>query len=354
MNNLMTPNWSVLALARFILAFIVFSGHIVSSLTNASNFLTFIGGFGGKAAVIGFFIISGYSIAASFEKKPKGFFFRRMLRIYPTYFGAVLLTIFVQVSSNGPTVIGDSTIYPDGVGKIIGNFFLTQMFLVKQLSFNGPLWSLSLEVFYYVMAPFLYFVPQRILVLLLFVSLSIWFVPKVFTPEPIYLVLSKFNALKYLWCWLLGFWLFFGVSMLKRYVIIAVVIYIYTFIDQIYGSVLNAVVVAVTIALIFFSGKVQCSPKVEYIFNFLGDLSYPLYLVHMPLIILAVSGFGWISDLKIVLFCMAGTLIIMYSFDKYLKNVVFRPILLRIFSSSRVAKYINKAFSKKIADGFTL
>jgi peptidoglycan/LPS O-acetylase OafA/YrhL len=45
-----------------------------------------------KAAVIGFFLISGYSIAASLQRSSKGFYRRRFLRIYPIYFFAIVTT----------------------------------------------------------------------------------------------------------------------------------------------------------------------------------------------------------------------------------------------------------------------
>ena len=40
---------------------------------------------GSYAAVLGFLFISGYSMAASFEREPGGFYERRVWRIYPVF-----------------------------------------------------------------------------------------------------------------------------------------------------------------------------------------------------------------------------------------------------------------------------
>jgi len=49
----------------------------------------------GMSAVISFLLLSGYSIAASYEKDRNGFYFRRALRILPLYVLTVVASTFV-------------------------------------------------------------------------------------------------------------------------------------------------------------------------------------------------------------------------------------------------------------------
>ncbi len=83
-------NWPVLALARFVLAFIVVSAHAVN-YTSAPGPLGLVGHFNPFNAVMGFLLISGLSIGKSILSVREGFFIRRVKRIYPVYMASILL-----------------------------------------------------------------------------------------------------------------------------------------------------------------------------------------------------------------------------------------------------------------------
>ena len=129
--------WSLLALARFVLASIVAVGHLYKIVG-----LAWIPGF---EAVLAFLLISGYSIGGSYGKEPAGFLKRRVLRIYPVYVGALALVCF-------------ATPQPFSVElawTLVQNLlFLNQV--TTQDSFIPAAWSLALEVWLYCLTPLLW------------------------------------------------------------------------------------------------------------------------------------------------------------------------------------------------------
>lgn len=93
-------------------------------------------------AVLIFFIISGYVIGASHFNKSfnfksvKDYLNKRLIRLYPMYFIALVISI----------VLGYSLVSKQ---QILGHLFFLQEFFVKTMASNPVLWSLSYEVFYY-------------------------------------------------------------------------------------------------------------------------------------------------------------------------------------------------------------
>jgi len=131
-------NWDVLALLRFLLALIVALTHDLGTYCPQTG-ITDLGTF---EAILGFLLISGYSIGSSIQKEPHGFLRRRMLRIYPVYLAAMLLTYFVQRDAL--------------TGPFIWIIFIDLLFLSQVIvrdSYVGPAWSLGLEVWLYCLAP---------------------------------------------------------------------------------------------------------------------------------------------------------------------------------------------------------
>ena len=137
-------------------------------------------GFGGENAVEGFYLVSGFYIAAILDKTYKNkrsFYLNRALRIYPMYFivcGFVLVlripmqnglaelfdfpfkTLIIPTFANLTLFGGDLVMFLQVNENIIqfGNFLnstppLYQLLLVPQS------WSLALELTFYLLAPFL-------------------------------------------------------------------------------------------------------------------------------------------------------------------------------------------------------
>jgi peptidoglycan/LPS O-acetylase OafA/YrhL len=112
-------------------------------------------------AVLFFFFISGFSICLSIKnempinkKAFNNYVYRRLKRILPLYYFAIVFTLLVGICSRQ---IGGNAAY--GIKNLIGNM----LFLQCSNSYagnwfapygnNGPLWSLSFEMFYYFLLP---------------------------------------------------------------------------------------------------------------------------------------------------------------------------------------------------------
>lgn len=339
MSASIAVNWSALAVLRFVLAWIVLAHHYEDFVPGglASVFAQF----GGNAAVVGFLLISGFSIAASIEKRPEGFLFRRLVRIYPMYLAALLMTLAVQryVVS---TAVGEPIFPADDWATIAGNLLLVQMFLCKALAYNGPFWSLSIEFSFYVLAPLFFLLPRKYLWLPIVFSGLVYTLPDQPDAGLGYLLLTKFNALRYLWAWLLGFVIYANRSRTMSVVGFGVCMVVLPQSDRDYISPVTLVTVGVSYLFLLWSQRFQVGKGLAKVFNFLGDLSYPLYLVHFPVAVLLTEGLGVRHPGLFYALCFVVSWLCIVVFDGVLKKVLFKPMFARFFASRAVKLAVGR------------
>lgn len=125
-----------------------------------------------------FFVISGYVVTLSVISRPQEerlaglarFFRRRCLRIFPIYYAYVAAGFLVAL------VLGQE-IYPAVTASLLGFVYNVARAAGAPLSPDWPvahLWSLSAEMqFYLLFGVALFFLPRRILVVLLFATLLV-------------------------------------------------------------------------------------------------------------------------------------------------------------------------------------
>lgn len=150
-------------LIRLLLACVVFAAH-AAELSGMSMLAPLRGILRSDLAIDGFFVLSGFLIFASYENSAtlKGYFVKRARRILPAYFAVVLLCAFglVFVSSLPP---GDY-FSADWLNYLAANLSMLN-FLQPELpgvfedhavsAVNGALWTLKIELMFYLSVPLL-------------------------------------------------------------------------------------------------------------------------------------------------------------------------------------------------------
>ncbi|WP_207429617.1 acyltransferase [Pedobacter sp. SYSU D00535] len=334
-NILTESSWAILAIVRMILASIVCIGHL-EYFTILPKGFTGILLLGGKAAVLGFLLISGFSIGNSYVKSARGYFKRRFLRIYPLYFFSVLFAVFLQSYLGSPYRLPYTTMVSAGGLTSLVNFFFLQGFASITIPYNGPLWSLAVEVFFYLLVPLLLRFP-RWLIYLIIVSSMISFnvVQKQF--------LFGHLAFIYCWAWLIGFLIGayrkYGEASLFFVFGIAIV-YTNRTITTEPLSWLTYFAVGIIIFYVSLS-NIAISKATVKVFNYLGELSYPLYLFHMPLYLLLYH----LGVRQAEIFCLLLiilTIPLNYVLDRKLRTAFWIPFTEFLADRGRIALQLLK------------
>lgn len=153
----------MLGLLRFTLALAVAASH--------ANFR--IAGFiPGVIAVIGFYLISGYVMAGLIRRhynqpaKAPAFYLDRALRLLPQYFTYLGLVLAWHLYTNTENYYLS---HAPTAGDIINNLLIVPL---NYYMWNGsehytlipPAWSLGAEIQFYLIAPFLLFLPKHLLI----------------------------------------------------------------------------------------------------------------------------------------------------------------------------------------------
>lgn len=158
-------SWSKLAVLRFVLAAIVALNHLAETMP--IGVLSAIPMLGTFEAILGFLLVSGYSIGVSYRKQPERFLWRRIRRIYPIYlFSLVLMGVVLATGHDA---------LPRAWEWLANLLFLNQ--LVVPTSIVAPAWSLSLEFWLYCLTPLLFMLSDRstkFLVVVSFVSFCVY------------------------------------------------------------------------------------------------------------------------------------------------------------------------------------
>jgi peptidoglycan/LPS O-acetylase OafA/YrhL len=323
--------WSILAGVRFILASIVAIDHLADY--TSLGWLSFVPLFGAFEAVFGFLLISGYSISISYAKQPQGFLLRRLYRLYPIYLAAMACTYvaFVLLKVRPPSVIY----------LAFNALFMNQLF--TDVSFVGPAWSLSLEFWLYCLAPLMMGLPMkrvRAIIWGSFASFVVYTILRTLLHLPYYSGLGYGGNLLFLaFVWLAGLRLarakgdataamrdigiIFGchialmvaiqiASRLKHHEICAF------FRDDLIVYIMEAA----TLFFVYWVFKTLVVPERPALhrsrfLRWIGDISYPLYLLHAAVYGIIGSYFGFKNPVLLYLAAVIFSALVYWSLDFY-------------------------------------
>ena len=274
----------------------------------------------GHEAVVVFFVLSGYVIsysAVTKDKTPGKFVISRLVRVYSVSIPVMLLTIFLDYSgaSIDPAPYEGNTPFNLPILRFLITFFLLNENWVSVQAFsNGPFWSLSYELTYYmIFASFFYFTGWTRRLLLAVALIAAGFRP--FLLLPIWLLGSwaYFETRSRTWSkvvhWSLfllaipGFWVFKAIPLNS--------IHVDTVTETLgWGvssyelahsrQVLSDYYLGIVLTLHFLGAK-NLGSQLERVLgwlrtpiNALADYTFTLYLVHYPIIffVIAVLGLG--------------------------------------------------------------
>ncbi len=304
----MNDEWAVLAGVRFLLAVVVVQYHYPAlplkfPLPWPQETLAMMDG---KAAVFGFFLISGYSIAASLDHRKEGFFERRFWRLYPLLLaGLAWAAVPYLFSVNGTITLGDAKPFPAGTPLgIASNLIALPYIIAPSLPTYGVTWSLTCEVLYYAAAPWLMRTKTAYIAGLVILSVVAYFVhARYFTsplPDNLYAVTPTILA----WIWLLGFLIYrhrptAAVHLAAAFVVFGVYIAMPNAFAPNTWFTLTTVLLALAIG-----NRVPLAAQLRPILLWLGDVSYPLYLTHMATFIVMYKLWGVWLERRLPLYCL--------------------------------------------------
>lgn len=282
-----TPHhWQLLAGARFAMAMIVVAAHVLTWATGTGVFSA-IARLGAFTAVLCFLVLSGYSIAHSVTKEPRGFYRRRVLRIYPLYVMAVLICL-VHYLILDPGVHGGpfNRLF---LLDLAGNLLFLQTYVAHPLGYNPVLWTLAVEVACYALAPILVRLKTQTLFKIAALSATA-FVLTAHYHKGYYAFQRGGVALLALgWAWLAGFIYYRCRSHPHAGAILIAAALALMNANALYNAKYSFLTMSIVLVLLVAGGALRLPSALGKVMSYLGDLSYPLYLFHGPVYLWAYN-----------------------------------------------------------------
>ncbi|WP_322030425.1 acyltransferase [Paraburkholderia sp. J76] len=255
----------------------------------------------GSAGVPIFFVISGYCIHRSgaarlnanpdFRLDARQFWLRRFVRIYPVLLAALLLTLAVDSISLSLVPVSHKI---NGIGA--RDFFVNLLSLQgvagKTYGSNGALWTLSLEVQFYLLYPLLFAVRRRFGFNVVLAAVALVNVVSALTLERHGIVVFT----SYWFSWMLGAWIaevrLRGSSGFRFAYLAAALFAVAGCVAFHFGQfgAFQLWACAFACYLVKALSRAAASPGVLHaLFSKVGDFSYSLYLIHLPLFVMLGS-----------------------------------------------------------------
>lgn len=283
--------WAALGGLRFVLAWVVLTVHV--QCFGPAPALTGFVELGSGAAVLLFFVISGYSIGHSYASHPDGFYGRRLDRIYPVYVFSLVLAAAVFIVY-GPAVSAGNILVesPRTPLPLLAHFGFLQGILVRPIASNGALWSLSCEVIFYLLTPAFARLPSRVLAIAATLSWCAFLWAELAMHVVYQRAIWGGPAVLTAWAWLGGFLLARDRNnlWLRRCLLVGGLGAVGAIQDD--AARLSPLLWAAGILLLCEAPSLKIPVRIAAAMSYLGELSYPLYAVHWPVLVMVLAAHG--------------------------------------------------------------
>ena len=302
-------------------------------------FISFFYNYGNRGVDF-FFIISGFVFAYVYlnERKftnLKVFFINRFARLYPLHFLTLIVIALLQFYSDKNFNNYLIHIFNDIYHFILNLFFVPAWGFEKGLSFNGPIWSVSVEIIVYFMFFFLIIniKKYRLLISTLIVFIFI-LSQKLFGDN--FLNFINLNLINCIILFFEGVLVYYLSKKIRnqKYLFFLGLIF---FAISVTGNV-KFYALFPSILLIFLSFENFIIGRLSVFFSFLGNLTYGTYLWHVPIqiilmIILKINNYDWSIISSKVFFLI------------YLLTVFLTSIVSYFFYERLTRNYLKKLYS---------
>jgi len=236
-----------------------------------------------------FFVVSGYcmGIAENHSKSPNNFIVRRLFRIFPPYWFSILLVILSALAVK--IITGTNSIpLPKNVSGVLATFFLYTTPLSHFKSINWVYWTLPFELFFYVIIFLVMFFPTRIKTIVLLILTVV----AIFLPIQTGNFLFFFNELS---TFMLGHALYLILSKGEN-IYLGSLFFIVSLLGIFFKHPgFEYPIVSSSVCILIFINNII--PLKNNLFSSLGDYSYSMYLIHVPI---GIYLLGFIKNIKVV------------------------------------------------------
>ncbi|PHL11988.1 acyltransferase family protein [Enterococcus faecium] len=263
---------------------------------------------GGLQGVTIFFVVSGFLMAKNTIRDEKNrqfsflhFYYKRIKRIYPFLLFSLVVSIFILGISNIRLIGNIRSELPSLIFGYNNWWQLNQGVSYFESYFNASLfkhyWSLSVELQFYLIWPFLFIVMKRmrrkqvfyLIYTLIFVSIHF----SLFLPS----AKAYYHTVAKLFPFLLGVWGYFNRITIGRFfeqnsfskIWLLLLASLCLILFPIFPYALNELLISICFALLLASvDDVNIAKKTKIAstkLSFVGKISYELYLVHFPVLI---------------------------------------------------------------------
>ena len=300
----------------------------------------------GNYGVPMFWAISGFVFAFVYLDKKKEitgkkFFINRFSRLYPLHFATLMIVTLLQIINYKS--LGNFQIYQlnDIYHFFLNLFFISGWGFEKSYSFNGPIWSVSVELIFYMLffISIIYLNKYKIKYALL-IYLLLLIVDKTEIDGGDASVMALFvDCGKLFFSGILVFFIYEKVNKKLYLLLLSVILILFSFVGN-----FKIFLFFPSVLLLFVALEIFIHEKFKKIFEFFGNITYAMYLLHIPVQILIITIFGhfnifndiFISGYFFVFYIMLMTTLSFLCFKFYEK-----PLFLKIrsfYSKSNLSK----------------